>query len=980
MNQEYEPAMISMSERINEIGREISCAGNAPLALDATGQAWYIESGSVDIFLVECIDGVEQTAPKHLVRTQAAHLFPSVKPHVAETTLQLIAKGLPHSVVKQVSLSELARLAPVPTEELIDAWILDLTHAFSKDFFDQPLPDLRIEMNAKADLVGHTISTRRGVIWLDIHTDSSDRGLFMGVVDAAEYKIGDGEVANPLPLTPDSWLEFSSSRLIPDTSSSAQLIKSNRLLPALEAFHDLVLSTERLNRVFATADQTNVERESSFTRRSDENEARDRLLGVSTSRSDDDTSGRQSPLKRTLDEIGNYEGITFQWPENRQDPSREPDLSSILMLSGVRRRSVWLSGIKRWWVGDSGAMLGYSLKDNSPLALIPSGSGRYCSIHPTTGEKTAIDEEQNKTVGNLAYQFYRPFSQAANGSAELGEMARPNLSAPLVKFLLMGLVSNFLFILPVVAFWLIATFILPSGENDLLTPLIFGLLLYSLFAVFAYVLQGMAMMRIEARFTTRVEAAFWDRLLKLPIDFLKQYSSADRAMRGLAFQRLRDNTQWVASENVLSVIFALLMLSVLLVIDATLGLVVLIVGGLALTLTILLGIRQIRPYDQSVRISNRIVGSLFQIINGIGKLRVEGAEGSAYAVWARDYKAQKRAELDLGMWEAHLKAFGTALPLIGAAALIGGIALFHRDNLNTGDFILIFFTFLLFLSSITRLGNEFRAIMIVKPELDRIAPFLSAKTEEYVGQEPVEQLNGKISFDRVSFRYSDDGPLILDNVSLHANSGEMIAIAGHSGAGKSTLFRLLLGLNLPTSGTILFDGRDLRQLSVRQLREKIGTVPQHSGLSPENIWDNISAGHDDISAREILRAAQVADIDDAIMRMPMQMLTCVGNHQNVLSGGEVQRLTIARAVCRSPRILLLDEATNALDNRSQARVMENLAKLPMTQVVIAHRLSTLKQADRIYVLQKGRIVEEGTYDELIGSDGVFCDLVRRQEL
>ncbi|MCY4152027.1 MAG: ATP-binding cassette domain-containing protein [Aestuariivita sp.] len=980
MTQEYEPVMLSMSERIDKIGRVIPCAGNAPLALDASGQAWYIESGAVDIFLVECIDGVEQTAPKHLVRTQAAHLVPSVKPHEAETTLKLIAKGLPHSVVKQVSLSELARLAPVQTEGLIDDWILDLTRAFSKDFFDQPLPDLRIQINAEADLVGRTVSTRGGVVWLDIHTESPDQGLFMGVVDTAEYKVGSGEIANPLPLTPDSWLEFSSSRPIPDTSSSAQLIKSNRLLPALEAFHDLVLSTERLNRMFAIADQTNVERESSFTRLSDENEARDRLLGVPTSRSDDDACGLQSPLKRALNEIGNYEGINFQWPQNRQDPSREPDLSSILKLSGVRKRSVWLSGIERWWVGDSGAMLGYSLKDNTPLALIPSGSGRYRSMHPKTGEKTVIDEEQNKTVGDLAYQFYRPFSQAVDGSAELGEMARPNLSAPLVKFLLMGLISNFLFILPVVALWLIAAFILPSGENDLLKPLIFGFLLYSLFAVFAYVLQGMAMMQIEARFTTRVEAAFWDRLLKLPIDFLRQYSSADRAMRGLAFQRLRDNTQWVASENVISVIFALLMLSVLLVLDVTLGLVVLIVGGLALTLTIMLGLRQIRPYDRSVRISNRIVGSLFQIINGIGKLRVEGAEGSAYAVWARDYKAQKRAELDLGMWEAHLKAFGTALPLIGAAALMGGIAVFHRDNVSTGDFILIFFTFLLFLSSVTRLGNEFGAIMIVKPELDRIAPFLSAKTEEYVGHEPVEQLNGKISFDRVSFRYSPDGPLILDNVSLQANSGEMIAIAGHSGAGKSTLFRLLLGLNLPTSGTILFDGRDLRQLNVRQLREKIGAVPQHSSLSPESIWDNISAGHDDISARDIWRAAQVADIDGAITRMPMQMLTCVGNHQNVLSGGELQRITIARAVSRSPRILLLDEATSALDNKSQARVMENLAKLPMTQVVIAQRLSTLKQADRIYVLQKGRIAEAGTYDELVGSDGVFCDLVRRQEL
>ena len=264
------------------------------------------------------------------------------------------------------------------------------------------------------------------------------------------------------------------------------------------------------------------------------------------------------------------------------------------------------------------------------------------------------------------------------------------------------------------------------------------------------------------------------------------------------------------------------------------------------------------------------------------------------------------------------------------------------------------------------------------PAFDQMRPLLSGVPETEVGGEPVEYLGGDILFDHVSFRYDPDGPLILDGVTIRARPGEFVAIAGESGAGKSTLFRLALGIDRPATGAVYYDGRDLRHLNLKQLRRKIGVVPQSVGLHPQDLWDNLISHHDDVGSDDVWAAVRIAEVDKEIRAMPMGMMTMVGTSGAVLSGGESQRITIARSVIGSPRIMLFDEATNWLDNESQAKVMENLTALTSTRVIIAHRLSTLEQADRIYVLKAGRVVQSGSFAELMEVDGVFRDLVKRQ--
>ena len=395
-------------------------------------------------------------------------------------------------------------------------------------------------------------------------------------------------------------------------------------------------------------------------------------------------------------------------------------------------------------------------------------------------------------------------------------------------------------------------------------------------------------------------------------------------------------------------------------------------------MTATIGLRQISPHGAVVRTIHRLAGRLSQLINGISALRVEGAEGSAFAVWARDYRDQKRAELQRGAIEGHLQALSASLPILAGAVLLVTATLPHHGAIAVGDFLVVYIVFMVFQAAVARLGASFGAVAAIMPAIDQIRPFLAEPPETSVDGEPVETLGGDIAFDHVSFRYAADGPLILDDVSIHARPGEFIAIAGESGAGKSTLFHLALGLDAPSSGAVYYDGRDLRHLNIKQVRRRIGAVPQAVQLHPEDIRDNIVGDYEDATDEDAWRAAKLAAVDREISAMPMGMLTCVGASAGGTSGGESQRIMIAHALLHNPRILLLDEATNWLDNESQATVIQNLARLTSTRIVIAHRLSTLRQADRIYVMQAGRVVEEGSYAELVEREGVFQNLVRRQ--
>ena len=971
------PESLTLAQAAARWGTVVPCAGNLPVDIGDPDFAWFIESGTVDLFLVERQGGVEQSAPQHMLRARAGRLLPGTAPQEDVTSLGVIAKGLPGTTLRRLPVS---RLDSIPSAELaaqVDAWLVDISGMLARDVTHLPRTDALLDTGEAPTTRKGTLSVRRGVVWITEWQPHA--GLFMGLIDPAQSETEPAASGCTLPLTPGTW--FSLTREVPvSTASSAELAEKKLLLPALDAFHQVAFSLERLNRQLAVVDQANLARARVLGRRADEEDARRRLFDLYGVLDGDEGAGETDvpALYDALRAIGRHEGIAFQRPAStgRSDP--EAALSRVLRASGVRGRQVRLSGKDRWWVGDSGAMLAFRAADGRPVALLPGLLGNYREIDPATRRKRRVTAARAASLRPDAWLFYAPLQGEASGWRDLLRLAGKGLGADSARLVVTGVLAGLIALLPAVAVGFVADEVIPVGDVGLLYGISVGLVAFGLVRALMRVLQGMTVMRFESRATSRMESAFWDRLLRLPMRVLRRYPASDLAMRGTTFQGMRDAAQGVIGNGVLAVVFlspAFLLIGLR---DPVLGWLTAAFGLVSLVATVALGLRQVKPHDRRLSAARRLAGRLFQLINGISKLRVDGAEGSGFAVWARDYREQKRAELEIGSGEVHLRALAAALPLLAAAAVILVFTLSGPGTVAVGDFIVIYVLFLLYQTAVVRLGESVSVLAGVVPAFNQIRPLLAETPETGAEGQSVEVLGGDVVFDHVSFRYDADGPLILDDVSIKVRAGEFVAIAGESGAGKSTLFRLTLGLERPSSGSVYFDDRDLQHLDLKEVRRHIGVVPQMVRLHPQDLWDNIVGDHKGVTAEDAWRAIQLAAIDREISAMPMGMLTPVGASAAVTSGGESQRIRLAHALISDPRILLLDEATNWLDNDTQSRVLANLAGLTSTRIVIAHRVSTLRHADRIYVMQSGRIVQEGSFEELAATPGAFQDLVRRQ--
>ena len=530
-------------------------------------------------------------------------------------------------------------------------------------------------------------------------------------------------------------------------------------------------------------------------------------------------------------------------------------------------------------------------------------------------------------------------------------------------------------LVPSVVLGFIADTIIPAGDGIRLYQAVALLAGFAVFGALLHVVQGTVLMRVEGRVTARVEAALWDRLLRLSTKFMRRHSAGDLAVRGMTFQTLRDSLSGVVAHGMLSVVFLFPAFALMMYSDAAMGVVGVSMGGLSLAVVIVLGLCQIPHHRRLLEAQRRLTGRVFQFIEGMVKVRSCSAERSAFAQWAQQYHAKKKAEIRLHNLNVHLIGVSAGMPVLTIAAML---AIAEPDTVLMGDFLVVISAFMVFQVALLRLGASFSAVAAIIPAYEQILPILHEAPESRMAGASVERLGGEMTFDRVSFRYDPDGQLVLDDVSIHIRPGEFVAIAGESGSGKSTLLRVALGLETPLSGTVYYDGRDIKGLNLKQLRSKIGVVPQEMALMPDDVWDNVAGDHKEASEDAVWKAARLAAIDLDISRMPMGLYTSVGKSAATLSGGESQRIMIAGALYKNPRIVMLDEATNWLDNEHQAAVMRSIECLSSTKLVIAHRLSTLEEADRIYVMQRGRIVQEGTYDSLIAVEGAFRNLVRRQ--
>jgi NHLM bacteriocin system ABC transporter ATP-binding protein len=973
------PETTSLAALAARSGASVPCAGNLPVRLDDPDSVWFIDRGAVNLFLVESEDGVERAAPRHLLRRESGWLLPGVaSDHGSadgDPTLSLIAKGSPGTLLKRLPASLLSEVDPRELAEQTDTWLAAVTDTLSRFAIRLPRPTELAEPGSTRTLAPCTLSVGRGVAW--VSEPAPGASLFMGIVDPAECSPTGGPRAGLIPLTRTSWLSLFDEATL-SAKSTETLAKEGVLMPALASFHTAAFALERHNRRLATVDDANLERARTMSRRTAEKVARQRLLNIYDRPVERDAAGEDTALADALQVIGRREGIDFRIPA-RSGPSESPvGLVDVLDASGVRARRVRFKTAGNWWRGDSNAMLAFRATGGRPVALLPGRFGRYREVDPVTKRIARVTAERAGTLADEAWVFYRPLPAGVVKPGDLLRIALHGSAADLARLVLAGLPGGLIKLLPAFALGFVAHRVAAGGSAGALYVAALALAGFGLLGALLHLFQSAAMLRFEGRSASRVEAAFWDRLMRLPPRVLHRHPAGDLAMSGMTFQNLRDGLQGVVADSLLSTVFLLPVFGVIFLYDATLGLVALLFSLVSLLITVFLGLRQIAPYGRMIRAARRVAGRLFQIVGGISKLRVESAEGSAYAIWARDYRQQKRAELELSALEGHSRAFGAALPFLAGGVLLLTVMTLPDRTVPLGDFLVVYTVFIAFQAAVARLGESFGTVAAMLPAFDQMRPLLTAVPETEGEGEPVEYLGGEVLFDRVSFRYDADGPLILDDVTIRARPGEFVALAGESGAGKSTLFRLALGIDRPSAGAVYYDGRDLKHLNLKQVRRQIGAVPQSVRLHPLDLWDNLVSHHDGVANDDVWTAVRIAEVEKEIKGMPMGLLTMVGTSGAVLSGGESQRVTIARSVIGNPRIMLFDEATNWLDNESQARVMRNLAGLTCTRLVIAHRLSTLEQADRIYVLQAGKVVQSGSFSDLMEVDGVFRELVKRQ--
>lgn len=661
----------------------------------------------------------------------------------------------------------------------------------------------------------------------------------------------------------------------------------------------------------------------------------------------------------------------------REVARHHDQVAAIAGASFVRHRRVTLTG--DWWQLDAGPLLGFVGERREPVALLPSAKGGYTMQNPVSGKRTLLTSAIARTINASAFTFYRPLPPVALTLSALGKLVISDTWPDLRRVVLLAVVSAVLGLaFPIVTGRMFSD-VIPSADMTNATTLFVALVAIALGSLMFELMRGLAVARAEGRSNAVLQAAVVDRLLSLRTQFFRSFSVGDLASRADAVNVVRQLITGAAVNSLLGGALALTSLALMITINAKLGLIALATIVVGAVVTLGSGAYTLRYERRRQAIAGSLSALVFELLGGVAKLHVAAAESRMFAIWTTKFRELKLISMRAGLGAALLTAFNDVLPIVSAAVVyaVAASAFSKPGTLSTGDFIAFSAAFGAALAAGTSVSNVAVSLLNVVPLLERAAPILEAVPEIGDAKPDPGAISGRIELSHVSFGYLADAPPIINDVTLDMRPGEFVAFVGPSGAGKSTILRLLLGFEQPSRGAVYYDGKDLASLDTSAIRRQTAVVLQQSRLLAGDIYSNI-VGAAPLSMDDAWRAAELVGLADEIKAMPMGMHTIVSDGGSTLSGGQRQRLLIARALARNPRIVLFDEATSALDNRSQEIVTQSLERLQSTRVVIAHRLTTVMRADRIFVMDHGRIVQEGRYDELVEADGLFKQLAERQ--
>ena len=677
--------------------------------------------------------------------------------------------------------------------------------------------------------------------------------------------------------------------------------------------------------------------------------------------------------KQAVDDILKYYGISpTDIPMGISDAAEQ--LEYALRPHGIMCRVVELSG--KWYEDAFGPMIAYR-KDGSAVCVFPKPYKGYW-FKDETGKKVTVNPGNAAMFDRAAFSFYRPLPLGKIGISDLVSYMKDCLNAVDIGMLagitlLMTLCGA---LLPVLA-KVLTGYVVESDSYLVLWATAVFLLFTALSQQLFTASREIGLNRIRTKASVSVTAAFIMRMLSLPASFFKEYSAGELASRIIASRSLVE----ILVSNVLALgttaLFSLIYIVQIAQFAPALALPALLIIAATVGLTLATSIVQMKVTQRQLEFSAKENAKSFAMISGITKIKLAGAEKRAFAQWAKAYT--KSAELQYNP-PTFLKLSSV---LASGVSLTGAIVLYYLAAINgmsASDYIAFYTAYGMVSGAFMSFAGIVKSAAQIRPILRMLEPILQAEPEVASDKEMLTKLSGRIELEDVSFRYSDDMPWVIEKMSLSIRRGEYVAIVGKSGCGKSTLVRLLLGFEAPDRGAIYYDGKDISKVDLRSLRRRIGAVTQDGKLFAEDILSNITISAPQLGEDAAWEAAEIAGIADDIRDMPLGMNTKITEGSGGISGGQKQRIMIARAIAPKPNVLIFDEATSALDNKTQRQVSEALDQLKCTRIVIAHRLSTIKNCDRILYIEGGRIVEDGTYEELIDKGGLFAELVERQRL
>ena len=694
-----------------------------------------------------------------------------------------------------------------------------------------------------------------------------------------------------------------------------------------------------------------------------------------TGRRSGDTFAEGADVNDALETLLKHFGI-----RDRKIPASlkgfEEKLDYLLTASDIMFRKVTL---EPGWSRDAMGVMVTSLADSGAvITVVRNGAGVYVYKDPKTGKNVTVHKPEEQKIGNEAYCFYRPLPLRSLTLKDLIRYMTDSVDSwDIASFIIASLMVTLVgMILPKLNHILMGE-VVKYGSLQLLGAVMSFMLFAMISSFMLSIIKSFVQSRIRTKLSVNVQAAAMMRVLSLPAGFFKKYSSGELSQYLSYVNSLCTTLVDSIFSTAITGVFSLVYLTQIFSYAKSLVIPSLVVSVLTLGLSIAGNMAQSQINKELMEISAQERGLTYALMGGVEKIRLSGAENRVFTKWLDLYTRGADLKFNPPVLVKFQKVFNAAITLTGTIVMYF-IAV--KSGVSVADYYAFNTAYAYVSSALSAITSVALAAATVKPSLELIRPLMEAEPEKHSGRESVATITGNIELSHVTFRYEKEGRKIIDDLSLKIPARQYVAIVGKTGCGKSTLLRLLLGFEQPESGAIFYDRKDIQTLDLGSLRKLIGTVLQEGELFSGSIFENITISAPNLTLQEAWDAAEIAGIADDIRAMPMGMSTVLQEGGGGISGGQKQRIMIARAVAPKPKLLLLDEATSALDNITQKQVSDALDRMRCTRIVIAHRLSTIRHCDRILVMDGGKIVEDGKYEQLIEKGGVFAELVERQRL